>query len=74
MEGIVDTVPKVHPILPLIKLLKFDGTLLMLGAPPEPYEFPISTLLMGKYIYIYIYIFIYYKPLLLSNPLRKICE
>nr|QBY35564.1 tetrahydroalstonine synthase 1 [Rauvolfia tetraphylla] len=48
LDGIIDTVPRTHPILPLIKLLKFDGTLVLLGAPLEPYELPVSPLLMGR--------------------------
>nr|WRI02173.1 1-,2-vomilenine reductase 2 [Rauvolfia tetraphylla] len=48
LDGIIDTVPRVHPLRELIKLLKFDGTLVMLGAPPEPYELPISPLLVGR--------------------------
>ncbi|KAA8533290.1 hypothetical protein F0562_033177 [Nyssa sinensis] len=48
MDGIIDTVSAVHPIQPLIGLLKFQGKLVLLGAPEKPLELPIYPLLMGK--------------------------
>jgi hypothetical protein len=65
MDGIVDTVSAVHPILPLIGLLKSHGKLVMLGAPDKPLELPVFPLLLGNFIYktndkfchCYIYIF-----------------
>ncbi|KAB1200356.1 putative mannitol dehydrogenase [Morella rubra] len=48
MDGILDTVSAVHPILPLIDLLKPHGTLVMLGAPERPLELPVFPLLMGR--------------------------
>lgn len=48
MDGIIDTVSAVHPILPLIGLLKSHGKLIMVGAPDKPLELPIFPLLMGR--------------------------
>lgn len=48
MDGIIDTVSAVHPILPLIRLLKTNGKLVVLGAPEKPHELPVFPLLMGK--------------------------
>lgn len=48
MDGIIDTVAAVHPILPLLSLLKTNGKLVMVGAPEKPLELPIFPLLMGK--------------------------
>ncbi|KAE8010484.1 hypothetical protein FH972_006852 [Carpinus fangiana] len=48
MDGIIDTVSAVHPILPLIGLLKSHGKLIMVGAPDKPLELPIYPLLMGR--------------------------
>jgi D-arabinose 1-dehydrogenase-like Zn-dependent alcohol dehydrogenase len=50
LDGILDTVPKAHPIQPLINLLKFEGTLVMFGTPPTPYELSVSPLIQGKNI------------------------
>ena len=50
MDGIIDTVSAVHPLLPLIDLLKSHGKLVMVGAPNRPLELPIFPLLMGKQI------------------------
>ncbi|KAL0463460.1 UNVERIFIED_CONTAM: putative mannitol dehydrogenase [Sesamum latifolium] len=48
MDGILDTVSAVHPLLPLIGLLKSHGKLIMLGAPDRPLELPVFPLLAGK--------------------------
>ncbi|KAF6166745.1 hypothetical protein GIB67_005621 [Kingdonia uniflora] len=50
MDGIIDTVSAVHPILPLIGLLKSHGKLIMVGAPDRPLELPVFPLLMGRKI------------------------
>ncbi|KAF8377413.1 hypothetical protein HHK36_030790 [Tetracentron sinense] len=50
MDGIIDTVSAVHPLLPLIGLLKSHGKLVMVGAPDKPLELPIFPLLMGRKI------------------------
>ncbi|KAA8546670.1 hypothetical protein F0562_003099 [Nyssa sinensis] len=48
LDGILDTVSAVHPILPLLSLLKNHGKLIMLGAPAKPLELPVFPLLMGR--------------------------
>ncbi|KAJ9670294.1 hypothetical protein PVL29_026687 [Vitis rotundifolia] len=50
MDGIIDTVSAVHPLFPLIGLLKSHGKLVMVGAPDRPLELPIFPLLMGRKI------------------------
>lgn len=51
LDGIIDTVSAVHPILPLLMLMKSHGKLVMVGAPEKPVEFPVFPLLLGKYTY-----------------------
>ncbi|KAJ9682594.1 hypothetical protein PVL29_018501 [Vitis rotundifolia] len=46
MDGIIDTVSAIHPLLPLIGLLKSQGKLVMVGAPDRPLELPVFPLLM----------------------------
>ena len=48
MDGIIDTVSAMHPLLPLIGLLKLQGKLVMVGAPEKPLELPVFPLLMGQ--------------------------
>ncbi|KAG9440138.1 hypothetical protein H6P81_020303 [Aristolochia fimbriata] len=48
MDGIIDTVSASHPLLPLIRMLKPHGKLVMLGAPNKPLEIPALPLLMGR--------------------------
>ncbi|KAJ0039716.1 hypothetical protein Pint_27737 [Pistacia integerrima] len=48
LDGIIDTVSAVHPILPLISLLKSNGKLIMVGAPEKPLELPVFPLIMGR--------------------------
>ncbi|KAJ9673208.1 hypothetical protein PVL29_023049 [Vitis rotundifolia] len=48
MDGIIDTVSAIHPLLPLIGLLKSQGKLVMLGAPDRPLELPVFPLIMGR--------------------------
>ncbi|XP_050292098.1 probable mannitol dehydrogenase [Quercus robur] len=48
MDGIIDTVSAMHPLLPLIGLLKSQGKLVMVGAPEKPLELPVFPLLMGR--------------------------
>ncbi|KAF8411334.1 hypothetical protein HHK36_003881 [Tetracentron sinense] len=50
MDGFIDTVFAVHPLLPLIGLLKSHGKLVMVGGPDRPLELPIFPLLMGRKI------------------------
>ncbi|KAI8007965.1 putative mannitol dehydrogenase [Camellia lanceoleosa] len=46
--GTIDTVSTIHPLLPLIGLLKSHGKLIMVGAPNKPLELPVFPLLMGR--------------------------
>ncbi|OMP01643.1 Alcohol dehydrogenase superfamily, zinc-type [Corchorus olitorius] len=48
LDGIIDTVSAVHPIMPLLGLLKSHGKLIMVGAPIEPLELPVFSLIMGR--------------------------
>nr|AIA22172.1 10HGO [Gentiana rigescens] len=50
LDGIIDTVSAVHPIVPLISLLKPNGKLIMVGAPEKPLELPVFPLIMGRKI------------------------
>ena len=48
MDYIIDTVSAVHPLLPLLTLLKLNGKLITVGLPDKPLELPISPLVIGK--------------------------
>ncbi|XP_059307367.1 8-hydroxygeraniol dehydrogenase-like [Lycium ferocissimum] len=48
LDGIIDTVSVIHPLLPLINLLKPHGKLVMVGAPEKPLELPVFPLLLGR--------------------------
>ncbi|XP_055802497.1 8-hydroxygeraniol dehydrogenase-like [Solanum dulcamara] len=48
LDGIIDTVSAIHPLLPLINLLKTHGKLVLLGAPEKPLELPVFPLLLGR--------------------------
>ncbi|KAI4314445.1 hypothetical protein L6164_027353 [Bauhinia variegata] len=48
LDGIIDTVSAVHPLLPLLSLLKSHGKLVMVGAPEKPLELLVFPLLMGR--------------------------
>ncbi|XP_060674682.1 probable mannitol dehydrogenase isoform X2 [Ziziphus jujuba] len=50
LDSIIDTVSAVHSLLPLIRLLKSHGKLVMVGVPEKPLEQPIFPLLMGRKI------------------------
>ncbi|XP_054824667.1 probable mannitol dehydrogenase [Prosopis cineraria] len=47
-DGIIDTVSAMHPLLPLIGLLKPNGKLVLVGAPEKPLELPVFPLLRGR--------------------------
>jgi alcohol dehydrogenase (NADP+) len=47
-DYILDTVPAVHNINPYISLLRQDGTLGFVGAPPEPVPLEVAGLLFGR--------------------------
>lgn len=48
MDYIIDTVSAVHPLAPLISLLKLNGKLITVGLPEKPLELPIFPLVLGK--------------------------
>lgn len=50
LDGIIDTVSAVHPLLPLLGLLKADGKLILLGSPPA-LELPVMPMLAGIYAF-----------------------
>ncbi|CAI0419739.1 unnamed protein product [Linum tenue] len=48
LDGIIDTVSAVHPLLPLLGLLKANGKLILVGAPEKPLELPAFSVIMGR--------------------------
>lgn len=48
MDFIIDTVSAVHPLYPLLTLLKINGKLITVGLPNKPLELPIFPLVMGR--------------------------
>ncbi|PKI79349.1 hypothetical protein CRG98_000294 [Punica granatum] len=48
MDYIIDTVSAVHPLAPLISLLKLNGKLVTVGLPDKPLELPIFPLVLGR--------------------------
>ncbi|XP_077223665.1 putative mannitol dehydrogenase [Tasmannia lanceolata] len=48
MDGIIDTVSAVHPLMPLLGLLKSHAKLIMVGDPDRPLELPVFPLLRGR--------------------------
>ncbi|KAM7523596.1 hypothetical protein LguiA_013498 [Lonicera macranthoides] len=48
MDFIIDTVAAVHPLPPLISLLKLNGKLITVGLPEKPLELPIFPLVLGR--------------------------
>lgn len=48
MDGIIDTVSAVHPLVPLVGLLKSHGKLVMVGAPDKPLEVAAFSLIAGR--------------------------
>ncbi|KAE9596961.1 hypothetical protein Lal_00007613 [Lupinus albus] len=48
MDGIIDTVSAIHPLLPLIGLLKSHGKLVMVGIPEKPLELSVFSLILGR--------------------------
>ncbi|XP_017981517.1 PREDICTED: probable mannitol dehydrogenase isoform X2 [Theobroma cacao] len=50
MDGIINTISVQHSLLPLIRLLKSHGKLIMLGGTVKPLELPIIPLLAGRKI------------------------
>lgn len=50
MDYIIDTVSAVHPLAPLLSLLKANGKLITLGLPNRPLELPVFPLVLRKLI------------------------
>ncbi|XP_060185889.1 mannitol dehydrogenase-like, partial [Lycium barbarum] len=48
LDGIIDTVSAVHPLLPLLGMLKTNGKLVMVGAVGKPLELPVYPIVEGK--------------------------
>ncbi|XP_065873057.1 probable mannitol dehydrogenase [Euphorbia lathyris] len=48
MDGIMDTVSAMHPLMPLLDLLTPNGKLVLLGAPEKPLELPAFPLLSKR--------------------------
>ncbi|XP_062097143.1 probable cinnamyl alcohol dehydrogenase 9 isoform X1 [Humulus lupulus] len=48
MDFIIDTVSAVHPLTPLLALLKLNGKLITVGLPNKPLELPIFPLVLGR--------------------------
>ncbi|XP_015963337.1 8-hydroxygeraniol dehydrogenase-like [Arachis duranensis] len=48
LDGIIDSVSAVHPLAPLLALLKPNGKLVMVGLPEKPLELPMFSLCTGR--------------------------
>ncbi|KAK6924194.1 Alcohol dehydrogenase-like, C-terminal [Dillenia turbinata] len=48
MDFIIDTISAVHPLLPLLSLLKLNGKLVTVGLPDKPLELRIFPLVLGR--------------------------
>jgi D-arabinose 1-dehydrogenase-like Zn-dependent alcohol dehydrogenase len=50
MDAIVDTTPGgLTPMSLMLNLLKFDGTVVMVGAPERVFDLPVAPLILGNY-------------------------
>lgn len=58
LDGIIDTISAMHPLTPLIDLLKSHGKLVMVGAPEKPLELLLPSLIMGMYAKIFSLIYV----------------
>ncbi|KAL9327374.1 hypothetical protein ACSQ67_008019 [Phaseolus vulgaris] len=48
LDGIIDTVSAVHPLLPLLELLKTHGKLVIVGLPDKPLELSAFPLVVAR--------------------------
>ncbi|KAG8377984.1 hypothetical protein BUALT_Bualt08G0090600 [Buddleja alternifolia] len=48
LDGIIDTVSAVHPLPPLLALLKPHGKLIVVGGPEKPLELPVFPLISAR--------------------------
>ncbi|VFQ73773.1 unnamed protein product [Cuscuta campestris] len=48
LDGIIDTVSAVHPLTPLLSLLKINGKLVLVGLPEKPLDLLAFPLIMGR--------------------------
>ncbi|GJP67009.1 hypothetical protein CLOP_g23878 [Closterium sp. NIES-67] len=48
LDAIVDTVSAQHELGPYLDLLTFNGKMILIGIPPEPYKLHATQLLMGR--------------------------
>lgn len=48
LDFILDTVSAEHALLPILELLKINGTLFIVGAPDKPFQLPAFPLIFGK--------------------------
>lgn len=48
LDYIIDTVSAVHPLAPLLGLLKLNGKLVNLGLPDKPLELPMFPMCLGE--------------------------
>ncbi|KAK7376688.1 hypothetical protein VNO80_02102 [Phaseolus coccineus] len=48
IDFILDTVSAEHSLLPILELLKVNGTLFLVGAPDKPLQLPAFPLIFGK--------------------------
>ncbi|KAG8497380.1 hypothetical protein CXB51_008593 [Gossypium anomalum] len=48
LDEIIDTVSTQHPLLPLLRLLKSHGKLVILGNPGKPFELQVFPLIQGR--------------------------
>ena len=51
LDYILDTVPALHPLDLYISLLKAQGRMLLVGAPPRPLDFIASNLILGMRLF-----------------------
>ncbi|XP_048430614.1 probable cinnamyl alcohol dehydrogenase 6 [Pyrus x bretschneideri] len=49
LDFILNTVSAKHSLGPILELLKVNGTMVVVGAPDQPFELPSFPLIFGKY-------------------------